>query len=291
MGAVTKRAAFAALHARDGLFVLANAWDVGSARLLAARGAEAIGTSSAGAAFAQGLSDGALSLEATLAHAVELDRATPLPVSVDLENGFADAPDGVAEAAKRAADAGLAGASIEDLGPRRADKAARAYGFDLALARIRAAAAVTREARAEGFRLTARADGLLSGDYDFDEALRRLRAFQEAGADVLYAPGLAEPDQLFRLCRELRAPVNALAGGVFLEFDRRDFARAGVRRVSLGSSLARHVFRALDRAARAALEEGDFSAMREGMGFEELEALLQAGRDPARDGEAGADHA
>ena len=181
-------AALRALHRPGDPFILANAWDDGSARLLAALGAEAIGTTSAGFAFTLGLPDGAyITRDQALAHAERLVAATPLPVSADLENGYAEAPDEVAETIRLAGEAGLGGASIEDIdlpGPG-------AYWFHLAVERVQAAAAAARALRRD-FVLVARADGLMTGAYDLDEAVRRIEAFAEVGADCVYAPLLPD---------------------------------------------------------------------------------------------------
>ncbi len=272
--AADKRAAFARLHARDGAFFLPNPWDVGSARILVARGAEAIATTSAGFAFTLGAGDGAQAADRALAidHAVALDRAVRVPVSADLENGYADDPDGVAETVAAAVAAGLAGCSIEDVAP-----GGGAYAFDHAVARIQAAVAASREARSEGFQLTARADGMMTRAYDLAEAERRLKAFEAAGADVLYAPAPPDPDALARLCRAVAKPVNALAAGKFLELERRDFAALGARRISLGSSLARATHALVDRVARDLFEDGDPSRMRDGAASSEIDALLREG--------------
>ncbi len=182
-------AALRALHRPGDPFVLANAWDRGSARVLAALGAQAIGTTSAGFAFTRGLPDGAqVSLDETLAHAADLVAATPLPVSADLENGYAEAPEGVAETIRRAAEAGLAGGSIEDTDL----PGAGAYAFFLAVQRIRAAAAAAR-ALPRDFVLVARADGLLTGAYDLREATARLEAFAEAGRRLRLRAAAARP--------------------------------------------------------------------------------------------------
>lgn len=276
MSTAAKRDAFAALHARDGAFILPNPWDLGTARLLAGRGAEALATTSSGLAFALGLPDGGyVALDEMVAHAKALNEATPLPMSADLEDGGGGAPEDASAATAAAVDAGLAGCSIEDVayGPRGPE----AYPFDQAVARIRAAVGASAEARAEGFQLTARADGVMLGVYDLDEALRRLQAFETAGADVLYAPAPPDPDALKRICAAVAKPVNALAAGPFLELTRRDFASLGVKRISIGSSLARAAQAVIDRAASAMLDHGDFSVMADGLDSDDAEALLSKG--------------
>src|SRR5271165_2989392 len=183
-----KVAAFRALHARPGAFVIPNPWDVGSARILAALGFEALASTSAGAAFAQGRRDGALGRDGILANAAAIVAATDLPVNADLENCFADAPDEAAKTITLAAAAGLAGGSIEDATGNPDEPI---YGHDQAVARVAAAVAAARAAPA-GFVLTARAENFLHGKPDLDDTIRRLQAFEKAGADVLYAPGLPD---------------------------------------------------------------------------------------------------
>ncbi len=262
--------AFRALHVPGDPFLLANAWDAGSARMLAALGAQAIGTTSAGFAFTLGLPDGArVSRDRALAHAADLVAATVLPVSGDLENGYAEAPEGVAETIRLAAEAGLAGASIEDIDlPHDA-----AYGFDLAVERVRAAAAAAR-ALPRDFVLVARADGVMTGAYDMAEALRRLRAFDAAGADCLYVPMPPDMAAVRAVCTATAKPVNALAAGPFVATSRADFAAAGVARISLGAALARVTHAALIEAGRAAIA-GDFRPL--GKGAKGVDALLAAG--------------
>ncbi len=268
--------AFRALHRPGDPFILANAWDSGSARLLAALGAEAIGTTSAGFAFTRGLSDGArITRDEALAHAQDLVAATPLPVSADLENGYAEAPEGVAETVRLAEEAGLAGLSIEDT----ALPATGAYPFDLAVERVRAAASAARALRRDMV-LVARADGVMNGAYDLVEGIRRLRAFEEAGADCLYLPMPPGFEDLATICRSVSRPVNALAAGAFARHGRADFARAGVARISLGSALARATHRVIVDAARAMFGEGSFDALAAGApegGGAAIDALLARG--------------
>ena len=271
-------AALRALHRPGDPFVLANAWDRGSARVLAALGARAIGTTSAGFAFTRGLPDGArVSLDETLAHAADLVAATRLPVSGDLENGFAEAPDGIARTIRRAAEAGLAGASIEDTDL----PGDGAYHFHLAVERIRAAAAAARKLPRD-FVLVARADGLMTGAYDLREAITRLEAFAEAGADCVYAPLLPDLAAVRTVCAAVPAPVNVLPTGALAAASRADFAAAGVARISLGSGLARLVQAALLGAGREILEQGRFDAMARGAKGAEIDALLSRGAGEER---------
>lgn len=267
--------AFRALHRPGNPFILANAWDRGSARLLAALGAEAIGTTSAGFAFTLGLPDGArITRDEALAHAEALVAATPLPVSADLENGYAEGPEGVAETVRLACEAGLAGLSIEDTAlPEQG-----AYPFDLALERVRAAAGAAR-ALPRDVVLVARADGVMTGAYDLAEGIRRLQAFEAAGADCLYLPMPASMAEVALVCRSVSAPVNALAAGPFARHTRAEFAGAGVARISLGSALARATHRVIVDAGRAMFGEGSFAPLLRGPegGGAAIDALLGRG--------------
>ncbi|MFN0116163.1 MAG: isocitrate lyase/phosphoenolpyruvate mutase family protein [Paracoccaceae bacterium] len=260
------------LHRPGDPFILANAWDEGSARMLAALGARAIGTSSAAHAFTLGLADGRVGRDAALAHAEALVAATPLPVSGDFENGFADDPEGVAETVRLAAETGLGGISVEDT------KAGGGhYDAALAVERIRAAAAAARALNGD-FVLVARADGVMNGTYGMAEALARIRAFDAAGADCLYVPLPPSAEDLAAVCRATAKPVNALAAGTFTRLTRADFAKLGVARISLGSSLARVTHRAIRDAALAMFgARGDFSPLGQGMPGSEVDGLLTRG--------------
>ncbi|MGP9820821.1 isocitrate lyase/PEP mutase family protein [Salinarimonas sp. NSM] len=266
--------AFRALHRPGDPFVLANAWDLGSARMLAALGAQALGTSSAAYAFTLGRPDmGHVSRDEMLAHAQDLVSATPLPVSADLENGYGDAPEDVARTVRLACEAGLAGLSIEDVAP----PAGEAYPFDLAVERIRAGAAAAR-ACPRDIVLLARADGVMTGAYDFAEGIRRLQAFADAGADGVYLPAPASLDDVARICASVAVPVNALAAGGFTRHTRADFAAAGVARISLGSALARATHRLIKDAAEAMLgPAGDFSPLSRSIAGTQVDALLASG--------------
>lgn len=263
-------AAFRALHRKGDPFVLANAWDEGSARVLKALGAQAIGTSSAAHAFTLGRPDGGhVTRDEALAHAGRLATATGLPVSGDFENGFGDAPETVAETVRMAAEAGLAGMSVEDTAlPGRAP-----YPFDLAVARIRAAAEAAR-ALPRDFVLVTRADGVMTGAYDLQEALARVRAFDAAGADCLYVPLPGTADDLARVVAATEKPVNALAAGPLAALSRTEFSRMGVARISLGAALARVTQRALIEAGRAAIT-GDFTAFGRTIPGAEVDRLLE----------------
>lgn len=261
--------AFRDLHRKGDPFVLANAWDAGSARVLAALGARAIATSSAAHAFTLGRPDGGtVTRDESLAHAQALVAAVDVPVSGDFENGFGAAPDTCAETVRLAAEVGLAGISIEDA----AFPDDSAYPRDEAVERIRAAAAAAR-ALPRDFVLCARADGVMNGHYDMDEALARIRAFDAAGADCLYVPLPPTMDDLARVVAATDKPVNVLVAGPFARYTRADYARMGAARLSLGSALARVTHRALVEAGQAALD-GDFTPLGQGMPGAEIDRLL-----------------
>jgi len=271
--AATAGARLRALHRPGQPFVLANAWDVGSARMLAGLGAEAIGTSSAAHAFTLGRPDmGSVSRDEALAHAESLVAATDLPVSGDFENGFGSAPETVAETVRLSAEAGLAGISIEDTDL----PGSGAYALELAVERITAGVEAARSLD-EDFVLLARADGVMNRSYDLDEGIRRLQAFEAAGADALYLPMPADMDAIARICREVSLPVNALAAGRFTAVSRQEFADAGVARISLGSALANVTHRVIADAATAMFTDGDFSALSHGIRGDVVDQLLADG--------------
>ncbi len=271
---------FRALHVPGKPFVLVNVWDAGTARMMAGLGAQALATSSAAHAFTLGRPDGGtLTRDAALAHAQDIVAATALPVQGDFENGFGDAPEDCAQTVRLAAEAGLAGICIEDT----MLPSDNAYDADLAAERIAAAASAAR-ALGRDFVLTARADGLLTGRYGREEALRRLAAFEAAGADCLYAPLPASMADLAAICAATTLPVNALVAGWATGHSAADFAAIGVARLSLGSSLARLAQRAVHDAGRAMLEAGDFTALRGGMPGAQVDALLAAGSSSATGG-------
>jgi len=246
MRTVTERAeAFRDLHARPGCFVLPNPWDRGSAQLLAGLGFEALATTSSGYALSRGLADGEVGRERMLEHVADLVAATDLPVSADLENGFGDAPEEVAETIRLGAEVGLAGASIEDFSGR---SDAPIYALELAVERIRAAVEAAR-ALPRPFTLTARAENFLHERPDLADTIARLQAFQEAGADVLYAPGLTSAEEIASVIAAVDRPVNVLGTMPGLELSLAELARLGVRRVSVGGALARLAYGSLGRAA------------------------------------------
>lgn len=264
---------FRHLHQAGNPFILANVWDIGSARMLAAAGAVALATTSSGHAFTVGLPDmGHVPREQALAHAAQLVQATKLPVSADCENGYGDTAEQVAETVRRAIAAGLAGCSIEDT-MLPDDKP---YPFAEAVVRIQAAVVAARQAAAD-FVLTARADGVMLGHYHADEALRRLLAFEAAGADVLYAPMLPDMAALEKICNAVSAPVNVLVAGDFCRYTVADFASIGVARLSLGGSLARLTQAAVQQAAAAMLDGGTFLSLAKAANGDEIEAMLIQG--------------
>ncbi len=263
---------FRALHKRGTPFVLANAWDIGSARMLAAMGAQAIGTSSAAFGFTLGKPDGTVTRDEAMAHAAAMVAATDLPVSADLENGYGEDPDTVAETVKLAFEAGLAGISIED----NPQGGGSSYDRALAVERIRAATAAAR-ALPRDMVIVARADGVLNGTYDMDEALARTAGFEEAGADVLYVPGPPSFDDLQRIVESTELPVNALTIGTLASYTIEDFARIGVARISLGSGLARVTHRAIIDAMSEVFEDGSFSRLKKSVSGEEINKMLERG--------------
>jgi len=250
-----KGEAFAELHRRAGTFIIPNPWDVGSARLLAHLGFEALATSSAGYAFSIGKPDNAVGREAMLAHAAAVAAATDLPVSIDLENGFGDTPEIVAETIRRAAATGAVGGSIEDATGRANDPL---YERALAVERIRAAAEVVRSLPFP-FMLTARAENYLVGKPDLKSTIERLQMYQEAGADVLYAPGLTTKDDIATLISSVDRPVNVLMGLKDVKLTVDDVSALGAKRISVGSGLARCALSAFLRAARDIREHGSFA--------------------------------
>jgi 2-methylisocitrate lyase-like PEP mutase family enzyme len=261
---------FRDLHAKGDPFILANAWDIGSAKMLAGLGATAIATSSAAHAFTLGLPDGGhVARDLALAHAADLVGAVSVPVSGDFENGFGHDPETCAETVRLSAEVGLAGISIEDA----ALPDDRAYDFDLAVERIRAASAAAR-ALPRDFVLVARADGVMNGHYDIDEALRRIVAFDEAGADCLYVPMPKTMDDLRRVIDATDKPVNVLVAGAYAAHSRAEFAAMGAARLSLGSALARVTHRAIHDAAKAMFGSGDFTPLQNGIAGSEIDKLL-----------------
>lgn len=265
-----KAITFRALHERDHAFIIPNPWDVGTARLLAGLGFEALATTSAGYAFSVGQRDNTIGREAMMSHVRTIAAATDLPVSADLENGFGDDPGTVAETIRMAGEAGLAGGSIED-STARPDHPI--YDLELAAERVRAAAEAARSFPYP-FTLTARAENYLVGRPDLGDTIRRLQAFQEAGADVLYAPGLASRDDIAAVVSSVDRPVNVVMGLQGANLSLAELSALGVKRVSVGSALSRAALGAFLRAAREMREQGTFGFAADAVSYREISALF-----------------
>lgn len=249
-----KAVRFAALHSGPGAFVIGNPWDAGSARVLAALGYQALATSSGASAGVYGRRDGRVSRDEALAHVRAIVDATDLPVSADLEKGFGDRPEDAAETIRLGAQAGLVGGSIEDAS---GDPAKPLYDMNHAVARIAAAAAAAR-ALPYRFMLTARSENFLRGNPNLEDTIARLKAFEEAGADVLMAPGLPDLAAVRAVCAAVSKPVNFMAGIRGKSFSVAELEAAGVRRISLATSLYRAAMTGLIDAAREVREQGSF---------------------------------
>jgi 2-methylisocitrate lyase-like PEP mutase family enzyme len=261
---------FRDLHQRDSAFLIPNPWDVGTARMLAALGFEALATTSAGYAFSLGLPDNAVGRDAMMQHVASIAAATGLPVSGDLENGYGDAPETVAETIRLAAQAGLVGGSIEDATGRAGDPI---YVLDLAVERIRAAAEAA-QALPFAFILTARAENYLHGRPDLKDTIARLQAYQEAGADVLYAPGLTRADEIAAVVSSVNRPVNVLAGSLDSRLSLVALSKLGVKRVSVGSALSRAALGSFLRAAHEMREQGTFTFAGDAASYREVNGMF-----------------
>lgn len=270
---VEKGRAFRALHERKGAFIIPNPWDRGTARLLAHLGFEALATTSAGYAFSAGRPDGSVPRAEMLAHVAAIAAATALPVSADLEHGYGDDPKAAAETIRLAAAAGLVGGSIED-STGRPDHPV--YELAQAADRIRAAAEAV-ECLPFPFMLTARAENYLVGRPDIRDTIKRLQAYQEAGADVLYAPGLASRDNIAAVVSSVGRPVNVVMGLKGISMTLADLSAIGVKRISVGSALSRTAIGAFMRAAGEIREHGSFGFADEAVNSRELNALFKAG--------------
>jgi 2-methylisocitrate lyase-like PEP mutase family enzyme len=269
-----KAAAFKLLHERDGLFVMPNPWDAGSAKMLATLGFEAIATTSAGLAYSLGRPDGegAVSRAETLENARAIVAATGLPVTADLENGFGDDPETCAETILLAAKAGLCGGSIEDATGNENDPI---YSFEHSVLRIKAAVKAARSLP-HPFILTARAENLIHGRIDLDDTIRRLQAYADAGADVLYAPGLktyAEVDAVVKAVSP--KPVNVLLSVNNPEFTLEGLAKLGVKRVSVGSALARAAYSSFYKAAQQIMQTGLFGFIDDTIGYADVNTMFK----------------
>ncbi len=265
---------FKALHERDHAFVIPNPWDAGSAKLLASMGFEALATTSAGLAFTLGRADaeGTLSFAESLENIRAIVAATELPVAADLENCFADSPEDCAANLLAAAQAGIIGGSIEDA-TGKTDQPI--YDFELSVARVRAAALAARSLPFP-FMLTARAENLLNGRIDFADTLNRLQAYADAGADVLYAPGLRTREEVIAVVRAVAPkPVNVLMGLGGVTLTVAELSDCGVKRISVGSSLVRAAFGGLYRAAEEIRTHGTFNYAEQALPFAQLNALFK----------------
>jgi 2-methylisocitrate lyase-like PEP mutase family enzyme len=255
MGPADKRRTFHALH-QSGCFVIPNPWNIGSARYLQGLGFKALATTSSGFAHAQGYADGEHSCDEVLAHFSEIAAATDVPVNADFEGGYADEPDAVAANVTRCIATGVAGLSIEDA---TGDPDRPLYDFDLALARVKAVRAAIDRAGGDVL-FTARTEGFIRGRPDLDETIRRLKAFADAGADCLYSPGIKTHEQIEATVQAVAPkPVNFLNSGAF-GFTVKDLAGMGVRRISVGGTLARVAMNAFIRSAREIAHDGKFDS-------------------------------
>ena len=273
-----KAETFRALHHRDHAFIIPNPWDVGTARLLETLGFEALATTSAGFAFSIGTPDGAVGREQMLAHAAQIAAATDSPVSADLENCYADDPDGAADTVRLAAKAGLAGCSVEDVPEGRGRGP---YELSLAAERVRAAAEAAHSMPFP-FTLTARAENFIVGRPDLRDTIARLQSFQEVGADVLYAPGLKTREEIVAVVRSVDRPVNVIMGlqGVQLNLD--ELSEMGVKRISVGSALSRAALSTFYRAALQMKEHKTFTFAEDALKVRELNAMFEKWAMPPR---------
>jgi 2-methylisocitrate lyase-like PEP mutase family enzyme len=271
-----KSAAFRALHARPGAFVIPNPWDAGTARLLASLGFEALATTSLGLANTLGRADGsgAVSRDEVLANCRAIASATDLPVNADLENCYADEPEAAAGMIRLAAEAGVVGGSIEDA---TGDPLNPIYDFERAVERVRAAAEVARSLPTP-FMLTARAENFLHGRRDLDDTIRRLRAFEAAGAEVLYAPGLRDLASIRAVTAAVGKPVNVVMSAADPSITVAQLALAGVKRISVGGALSRLALAAFLKGAREMKEQGSFTYMRDTVPSAELRQAFAAWR-------------
>jgi len=267
-----KARAFHALHQRDGAFIIPNPWDAGTARLLERMGFEALATTSAGYAFSIGRRDNTVGRERMMMHLAAVVSATDLPVSADLENGFGDDPEAAAEAIRLAAAAGVVGGSIEDATNRPEEPI---YERHLAVERVRAAAEAARSLPFP-FMLTARAENYLVGPPDLKDTIERLQSYQEAGADVLYAPGLSSKADIAAVVRSVDRPVNVVMGLRGVALSLAELSELGVKRVSVGSALARAALGAFLRAAEEIRDQGTFTFSNETASFREISGMFEA---------------
>lgn len=261
---------FRDLHIKGSPLLMINVWDQGTTKVVQALGAKAIATSSAAHAYTIGKPDGGtISRDDALSHAQDIMSVATVPVQGDFENGFGDDPETCAETVRMAAEIGLAGICIEDTHLPADD----AYSFELSVERIAAAASAAKALKTD-FVLTARADGILTGRYDTDEAIRRLQAFENAGADCLYAPLPPDLEAQARIISQTNAPVNVLIAGHFKSQSVASLAAIGAARISLGSSLARVTHKVIHTAALQMIADGDFSGLMDGIDSQIIDDLL-----------------
>ena len=265
---------FRALHERPGVFVIPNAWNAGTARILTALGYEALATTSAGYAFSVGRRDSSavLTRNEILQNAKAIVEATPLPVSADLQDGFGRSPAMCAETIRLASEIGLVGGSIEDA---TGDPKDPIYEFKLAVERVKAAAKAAHDCE---FMLTARAENFLHGRPDLVDTIRRLQAFAEAGADVVYAPGLSSLEAVREVCASVSKPVNVVMGLKGGTFSVAELAAVGVKRISVGGAFARAALGGFVRAAREVIEKGTFTFAADALSHAEAQAYMEQGR-------------
>ncbi len=268
---VEKGKVFRSLHERERAFIIPNPYDAGTARLLAHLGFEALATTSAGFAFTLGQPDNTVERDKVLKHCFEIAAATNLPVSADLGNCFGDAPEIVAETIRLAAQTGIVGGSVEDMS---GDSDNPIYDFDFAVERVRAAAEAVRSLPFD-FTLTARAENYLVGRHDLADTIKRLQAYAEAGADVLFAPGLTKKEDIAALVKAVDCPVNVIMGLQGVRLSVAELSEIGVKRISVGSALARAALGAFLRAAGEMKTHGTFTFADEAVSYREISDMFK----------------
>lgn len=266
-----KSRAFRRLHESEKTFVMPNPWDIGTGRILEDMGFSALATTSAGLAFSLGVAEGQVPWQQVIHHCRTIAAATALPVSADLEKGTGNSPESAAETIKIAVEAGLAGCSLEDYTGQPDDPI---FDISLAVERI-SAAAESRDVCDPDFVITARAENFMWGNQNLDETILRLQAFEKAGADVLYAPGINDLSMIQTLCQSVKKPVNVVMGLPGNVYSVEALSQAGVRRISVGASMARFAYGAFVQAAREVSCEGTFTYSKHAIGFSELEAFFR----------------
>jgi 2-methylisocitrate lyase-like PEP mutase family enzyme len=266
-----KAQAFRALHERDGAFIIPNPWNIGTARILTHLGFEALATTSMGFAFSIGHRDNTITRDHAIAHCREIASSTDVPVSADLENGFGDAPEAAAETIRLAAAAGVVGGSIEDA---TGSPESPIYELAHAAERVRAAVAAARALPFQ-FTLTARAENYLHGRLDLEDTIKRLQAYQEAGADVLYAPALTTKEEIAAVVKSVDRPVNVVMGLRGVQLSVADLSAMGVKRISVGSALCRAALGAFLRAAREMQKQGTFTFAQDAASTKEISAMFE----------------